>query len=125
MRFFLTISLLISCISYSIAQIDMPVYDYNDKTTFNIGGIKITGAENRDRNAIKSIAGLRVGKEIDIPGEVIPKAIKSLYKLRLFEDVQIIQEKIEDNLIYLEIILKERPTLSRYSITGEKKKPKT
>ncbi|MBT8191305.1 MAG: hypothetical protein KJO29_12815, partial [Bacteroidia bacterium] len=34
-------------------------YDYANKRTFNIGGIEITGAESRDRNAIKSIAGLR------------------------------------------------------------------
>ena len=111
--------MLISVISY--AQIDMPLFDYKEKTTYNIGGIKITGAESRDRNAIKSIVGLREGKEITIPGDDIPKAVKALWKLRLFEDVQIISEKVEDDLIFLEIILVERPTLSRYSIKGEKK----
>ena len=111
--------MLFSVISY--AQIDLPIYDYKVKKTYNIGEIKITGAVNRDRNAIKSIVGLRAGKEITIPGDDIPKAIKALWKLRLFEDVQIVQEKIEDDLIFLEIILIERPTLSRYSIKGEKK----
>jgi len=103
------------------AQIDLPVYDYDEKNSYNIGGLKITGAVNRDRNAIKSIAALREGKEITIPGDDIPNAIKALLRLRLFEDVQIIQEKIEDELIFLEIILIERPTLSRYSIKGENK----
>jgi len=96
-------------------------FDYSNKRTFNIGSIKIEGAVTRDRNAIKSIAGLREGKEITIPGDDIPKAIKALLKLRLFEDVQIIQEKIEGDLIYLRLLLIERPTLSRYSIKGEKK----
>ena len=41
--------------------------------------------------------------------------------MRLFEDVQIIQEKIEDDLIFLKLVLIERPTLSRYSIKGERK----
>lgn len=99
----------------------LKTFDYGDKRTFTIAEITITGAESRDRNAIKSIADLREGKELTIPGEQIPKAIKSLYRLQLFEDVQIIQQKVEDDLIFLEIILVDRPTLSRYSIVGEKK----
>lgn len=96
-------------------------YDYSNKRTFNIGGIEIKGAETRDRNAIKSIAGLREGKELTIPGDDIPKAIKALWRLQLFEDVQILQQKIDGDLIFLEIILVDRPTLSRYSIKGENK----
>ena len=103
------------------AQLDMPTYDYSSKTTYNIGGLKITGAVNRDRNAIKSIAALREGKEISIPGDDIPNAIKALLRLKLFEDVKIVQEKIEGDLIFLELILEERSTLSRYSIKGENK----
>ncbi len=115
------ICLLLIFISTGMFAQDLPVYDYTGKKEYNIADITITGAVNRDRNAIKSIAGLREGKRISIPGDDIPKAIKALWKLKLFEDVQILQSKVEDELIYLEIILKERPTLSRYSITGEKK----
>ncbi len=124
MRLFYLLLTTFFCIvnlSDAVAQIEMPVFDYGSKNTYNIGGIKITGAENRDRNAIKSIAGLREGKEISIPGDDLPKAIKALWRLRLFEDVQIVQEKIEGDIIFLEIILDERPTLSRYSIKGENK----
>jgi len=119
---FLVFCAIVVCFASQLSgQIDLPVYDYGDKNTYNIGGIKVTGAENRDRNAIKSITGLREGKQINIPGDDIPKAIKALWRLRLFEDVQIIQEKIEDDVIFLEILLLERPTLSRYSIRGENK----
>lgn len=107
--------------AYSQDKPLLPTYDYSKKQTFTIGGIKIEGATSRDRNAIKSIAGLREGKEITIPGDDIPKALKALLDLRLFEDVQISQEKIEDDLIFLKLYLIERPTLSRYSIKGEKK----
>ena len=99
----------------------LKTYDYSNKRTFNIGGIEIKGAESRDRNAIKSIAGLREGKELTIPGDDIPNAIKALWRLQLFEDVQILQQKIDGDLIFLEIILIDRPTLSRYSIKGENK----
>lgn len=113
--------LLVICTLSIQAQIDLPIYDYGEKKTYNIGGIEITGAETRDRNAIKSITGLRVGKEITIPGDDIPSALKALWKLKLFEDVQIVQDKVEDNIIFLSLMLVEKPTLSRYSIRGEKK----
>lgn len=123
MRFLFSFSFMLFFVGMSdlSAQIELPIYDYSEKKDYNIAEIKITGAVNRDRNAIKSIAGIREGKEITIPGDDIPNAIKALWKLKLFEDVQIVQEKVEDDLIFLEIILVERPTLSRYSIRGEKK----
>ena len=66
------------------AQIDTSsTFDYSNKRTFSIGGIKIEGATSRDRNAIKSIAGLRAGKEITIPGDDIPKAIKALLNFEI------------------------------------------
>ena len=107
-----------------IAQSDTTrynTYDYSNKRTFNIGGIEVDGAKTRDPNAIKSIASLREGKQITIPGDDIPRAIKSLLKLGLFEDVRIVQEDIKGDLIFLKIILVDRPTLSRYSIEGESK----
>lgn len=105
---------------YSITD-SMEVLDYGEKIDYEIGGIEIVGAVSRDRNAIKSIAGLREGDKIKIPGLTISKAVKSLLKLRLFDDVQIVQDRVEDEVVFLKIILIERPTLSRYSFTGVKK----
>ncbi len=119
----LSISLVLISLTIQ-AQVEpgnLPTVDYNNKRTYNIGGITINGAESRDRNAIKSIAKLREGKSISIPGDAIPNAIKALMKLRLFDNVEIVQQKVEDDLIFLEINLDERPTLSRYNIKGEKK----
>lgn len=96
-------------------------FDYTKRAKYNIDEIQIEGAVNRDRNAIKSIAGLREGEQITIPGDDIPNAIKSLLRLRLFEDVQVYATKIEGDLISLKLVLVEQPTLSRYSIKGEKK----
>lgn len=103
------------------AQDTLKVVDYASKKTYEIGGIEVKGAEQRDRNAIKSIAGLKVGQKISIPGPEISKGIKSLWKLRLFSDVQIVQTKTLGEVVFLEIQLKERPTLSRYSYKGVKK----
>ena len=92
--------------------------DYTEKKTYEIGGITIVGAENRDRTAIKSIANLKEGNKVQIPGPAIPAAIKALLKLRLFDDVQIYKEKVEDKIVYLKIILVERPILTRWSYKG-------
>lgn len=104
------------------AQSDtLDIIDYAERQEYEIGGITIEGAETRDRNAIKSIAGFIEGDKITIPGSDIPKAIKALMRLKLFEDVQIIQERIDGNVIFLKIILVERPTLARFSYKGVKR----
>lgn len=99
---------------------EIPLIEYGEPQTYEIADIKIIGAVNRDRNAIKSIAGFQVGDKITIPGEDISEALKSLWRLRLFEDVKIIQEKTEGDLVYLIIYLKERPTLGRFTYQGIK-----
>lgn len=99
---------------------DQGIINYTDKKSYEIGGIEIVGAETRDRNAIKSIANLKEGGKVQIPGPAIPAAIKSLLKLRLFDDVQIYQVKTEGNIVFLKIILVERPILSRWSYKGVK-----
>lgn len=96
------------------------IIDYGSKKSYEIGKITITGAETKDRNAIKSIAGLKEGKKIQIPGPDIPNAIKQLLKLKLFEDVQVYQDSIKGDVVFLRMALIERPVLSRYSYKGVK-----
>ena len=106
--------LLISCfVQESRAQNE--IIDYSDKETYEIGGITIIGAENRDRNAIKSIAGLKEGMKVQVPGPEITGAVKALIKLKLFEDVQIYRDSVDGKVVFLRMVLVERPTLSRWS----------
>ena len=90
----------------------------NDPKLLEIGGITIKGAETRDRNAIKSIAGFREGDKIQVPGPLVQKAVKSLLKLSLFDDVQIYRDSTVGNVVFLTINLVEKPILSRYSYKG-------
>ncbi|MBK8518628.1 MAG: hypothetical protein IPL55_20790 [Saprospiraceae bacterium] len=113
-------TIIISAIQVVTAQEEPKILDYGEKMTYEIGGIDIVGAENRDRNAIKSISGLREGGKVQIPGPAVGAAIKALLKLRLFDDVQIYIEKIEDKVVFLKMVLVERPILSRWSYKGVK-----
>ena len=113
--------------STGLAQItvdSIPNIDYSERKEYEIGGITVVGANHSDENALKSIAGLKVGDKIRIGvgGYDISKAIKALWKLRLFTDVQIYQTKTIGDIIMLEIAVKERPRLSRYSYKNTKKK---
>ncbi|MCB0569310.1 MAG: outer membrane protein assembly factor BamA [Phaeodactylibacter sp.] len=99
----------------------LPVTSYDNPRDFEIGGIKVIGADYSDDNAIISISGLQVGDKIRIPGPDIQKAIKSLWKLRLFTDVQVVKEKTIGDIIFLEIRVQERPRLSKHSYQGVKK----
>ena len=106
----------------SFAQEDsLSIIDYTQPKEYEIGGVNVIGAINRDNNAIASLSGLRVGKKIQIPGQDISTAIKSLWKVKLFTDIEIVLEKTVGDIAFLEIRLKERPTLSRYSYKGIKK----
>lgn len=99
----------------------LPIMKYGDPVEYEIGGIKVSGAAYSDDNAIIGVSGLRVGDKIRIPGNDIPKAIKALWKLRLFTDVQIRKEKTIGDVIFLEIALTERPRLSKHTYRGAKK----
>jgi outer membrane protein insertion porin family len=98
-----------------------PVLDYSKPRDYEIGGIRVTGATFSDAGAIISIAGFRVGDRIRVPGGEIPRAVKALYKLSLFTDVQIYKEKTVGDVIFLEIVVVERPRLTTHSYKGVKK----
>ncbi|MCC6727398.1 MAG: outer membrane protein assembly factor BamA [Saprospiraceae bacterium] len=98
-----------------------PVLDYSKPKDYEIGGIRVTGATYSDAGAIISIAGFRVGDRIRVPGGEIPRAIRALYKLSLFTDVQIYKEKAIGDVIFLEIAVLERPRLTTHSFKGVKK----
>ena len=104
-----------------VAQVDSDIFDYSAAADYEIGGIKVTGAKFSDANAIISITGLRVGDKIKIPGTDIPHAIKALWKLRLFTDIEIFEEKKIGDVIFLEIKVKELPRFSRHSFKGVRK----
>ncbi len=98
-----------------------PVIDYSQFKEYEIGGINVTGAQYSDANAIISIAGFKVGDKIRIPGPDIQRAMKALWKLRLFTDIQIYKQKKIGELIFLEIAVQERPRYTEHSFKGVKK----
>ena len=111
------------CISNTaFCQEGIEIINYTDKKEYEIGGINVKGAVNRDRNAIKSIAGLREGSKINIPGIEVSRAIKALMKLRLFDNVEIFIDSVaNEKIVFLTINILDKATLSKYFFTGIKR----
>lgn len=95
--------------------------NYAKPLVYEIAGVTIDGSNKLDHNAIVLLSGLTVGEEITIPGQEITDAVKRLWKQKLFSDVKIYANRIEGNLIFLEIYLEELPRLSKFAIKGTKK----
>lgn len=96
-------------------------FDYLTPKTYEIGGISFEGAEKFDTRVVQLVAGLQVGDRIRIPGDKISSAIENLWKQGMFDDVQIRVTRIQGNIAFLKIVLKERPRLERFRFTGVKK----
>ena len=82
-------------------------------------GVAVKGNESISENSIKVQAGIMEGKEIIF--DDIPDAIKKLWKLKIFSDIQIYLDKSTDIGIFLIIEVKEYPRLDKFEIKGNKK----
>jgi len=97
------------------------VMDYTRPVEYEIGGITVTGAEYLDKSVLVMLAGLNVGETVSIPGEEISKSIQKLWDQGLFENIGIYVTDIQGESVFLELRLKERPRLSRFSLKGVNK----
>jgi outer membrane protein insertion porin family len=92
--------------------------EYSTVEELEIGGIEVKGIFFSDPNAIKSVTGLKVGDKIKIPGLAITKAMRNLWKLRLFDQVEITQDKRIGDIVFLTIHLTEKARLAGWSYRG-------
>lgn len=103
---------------------DKPAVVYGQTRRMPIGGISVEGVQNYEDYLLIGISGLSVGDVIEFPGEDISQAIKRYWKHGLFSTVKIEADKIQNDSIYLKIILSLRPRVSQVNINGVKKSEK-
>jgi outer membrane protein insertion porin family len=97
------------------------IMDYDEPKEYEIGGIEVKGYEYTDPSAVIAVSGLKVGQTIKIPGDDFGKAIRKLWKQGLFVDVQIHNNRMVGQTVFLDIIIKEYPRFSRHAYRGIKK----
>jgi len=109
---FLKISLLIFLFSF------ICINAQEEKTIYKIHNISVTGNTQADHGTIIANSGLKIGDEIEIPGDAVVNAIKRLMALNIFSDVQVIIEKKIDNGVFLALKVEEYPRLEKIIIHG-------
>lgn len=87
---------------------------------YKILGISVEGNQFADPAAIIANSGLKVGDEIAVPGDQVAQAVRRLWSLRLFEDVQVTIDRKVGNGAYLLLTVKELPRFERIEFTGRK-----
>ena len=83
--------------------------------------VEVTGKISYNEQTVNTFTGLEKGQSIIVPGEDISVAIKKLWKLGLFSDVNFYVSEIRGDSIYLELNINELPKLSDVKIKGVKK----
>lgn len=92
--------------------------DYSVQREYRVAGVTVRGNATTDEGAIRLFAGIQVGQTISIPGDMIPKAIRNIWKQRLFSDVQVYASEYVGEDVYLTIVVTEMPKLATYKFPG-------
>ena len=110
-RLLLSLFLVLFLSFSSLAQIS--------KQTYTILGISVEGNKSADAATIIANSGLHVNDELQVPGDKTIQAIKQLWKLKIFSDIQLIVDKKINNGIFLLIKVKEYPRIETAEVEGE------
>ena len=112
------------CLSnFAFAQISLSEINlnYSNPKEYVIGGIDLEGIKFLDKKTLIQLSTLEVGSKIMVPGDKLTKATKILWQQGLFSNVQIKVKSIQSNVIFLTLLLEERPRLSKFRFNGLKR----
>ncbi len=99
--------------------------DYFQPKEYIIGGTTLSGAKFIDKEVIITLSKLIKGERIMLPGEATSTAIKTLWSQGLFDDIELNIAKIDQDTVYFDILVVERPRLSSFELNGLSKSQKT
>lgn len=89
---------------------------------YTIASVSITGVRYLDSSIVYSIANLQPGDKFMHPGaDIFGKSIANLWRQKLFSNVQILVTRVDDDRVWLEINVQERPRLGSFKFVGVSK----
>jgi outer membrane protein insertion porin family len=89
------------------------------QAALKILGISVEGNKTADANFIKLSSGLSLGEQVS--GDDVQAAIKQLWGLNMFEDVQVLLDRQVGDGVYITIKVEEAPRLNKIEVEGNKK----
>ncbi|MFZ5516752.1 MAG: outer membrane protein assembly factor BamA [Candidatus Zhuqueibacterota bacterium] len=97
----------------------VPFMSYGQRASVKVLGVTAEGQKTADPTIIQINSGLTSGKEIT--SDEIQTAIKNLWSLNIFSDIQVLLDKEVAGGVYLTIRVKEYPRLEKVELEGNKK----
>ena len=97
-----------------------PYFSGADDKMYHLRKVNIHGVKHINHDIIRSSSGLVPGDSIYLSGSFIQNAMMRLWSQRYFEDIQI-GATIEGDSVDLEVMLRERPRVMNWSVTGVSK----
>lgn len=101
--------------------INPPVIYSGVPNTYEIAGIRVSGADNYADYNVIGYSGLKVGDRIEIPGPDVTTAAKRLMRQGLFAQAQIVLEKTVGDKAWILLKMRTQPRISEVRYTGMKK----
>ncbi|UFH55756.1 outer membrane protein assembly factor BamA [Spirosoma sp. KNUC1025] len=95
--------------------------NYGSPKEYEITGLTMTGTRYLDPNSLVSLAGLKVGDKIRIPGEAIGSSVRKLMESGLLDNVELFATHSGEGKVSLMFRAQERPRLYRVNFVGVKK----
>ena len=127
----------LSKLIFSVIALALPLFaaaqqtgfevDYNNPRKFILGDITVEGNHYFSAQQIIQQTGLRKGMEVGVPSDDLNAVVDRLYLQRYFEDIALKVDSLSSNRdsIYLKVVLKERPRVSRWTFSGIRKSEQT
>jgi len=89
------------------------------KRTVKVLGLAVEGNDTADANMVRMSSGITPGTEAS--GDDIQEAVRQLWSLGLFSDIDIVLDREVQDGVYLTIKVKEYPHLDKVELEGNKK----
>lgn len=120
--FCLAVLLLMQTVAFGQQKSSSVQVDYNNPRKYIVGGISVEGNKGFHNDKILQQTGLRKGMEVTIPGEDISSIVNRLWMQRYFQDVAVYADSLSasKDTIFLRLVVKERPRVTRWTFTGVK-----
>ena len=120
--FCLAVLLLMQTVAFGQQKSSSVQVDYNNPRKYIVGGISVEGNKGFHNDKILQQTGLRKGMEVTIPGEDISSIVNRLWMQRYFQDVAVYADSLSasKDTIFLKLVVKERPRVTRWTFTGVK-----
>ena len=101
---------------------DASEFSYGKPKKYAVGNIAVEGNTYFSDNQIIQLTGLYKGASVTVPGDDITNIVNRLWAQKYFRDVQVSADSVSHagDSIYLRILIKERPRVSRWTFTGIK-----